>query len=50
MIYSLEFSDDAIKDIERLKKSGDKKLLIKLNSFYKELQDYPRTGTGQVEI
>ena len=50
MIYSLEFSDDAIKDIERLKKSGNKKLLDKLNTFYKELQDHPRTGTGQVEI
>jgi toxin YoeB len=50
MIYSLEFSDDAIKDIERLKKSGNKKLLDKLNSFYKELQDHPRTGTGQVEV
>jgi toxin YoeB len=25
-------------------------LLDKLNTFYKELQDHPRTGTGQVEI
>jgi toxin YoeB len=50
MIYTLEFTDDAIKDIQNLKKSGDKQVLKKLAAFYIELQKHPRTGTGQIEI
>lgn len=50
MIYTLEFTKEAIKDIELLKKSGNKQLLKKLLSFYEELQNHPRTGTGQIEI
>ena len=33
MIYTLEFTDDAIKDIQNLKKSGDKQVLKKLAAF-----------------
>ena len=50
MSYTLEFTDDAIKDIQRLMKSGDKRLLKKLANFYIELEEHPRTGTGQIEI
>lgn len=49
MIYKIKFTDEALKDIERLKKSGDKQVLKKLASFFVELQEHPRTGTGQVE-
>jgi len=33
MSYSIELTDDAIADIERHKKSGDKKVLSKLTNF-----------------
>ncbi|WP_432223116.1 Txe/YoeB family addiction module toxin (plasmid) [Flavobacterium sp. TMP13] len=49
MIYKINFTDEALKDIERLKKSGDKQVLKKLTSFFIELQEHPRTGTGQIE-
>ncbi|SDY05983.1 Txe/YoeB family addiction module toxin [Flavobacterium degerlachei] len=49
MIYKINFTDEALRDIERLKKSGDKRVLKKLASFFIELQEHPRTGTGQVE-
>lgn len=50
MIYRIEFTKDALKDIQLLKKSGNKQVLKKLLSFYEELQNHPRTGTGQIEI
>ncbi len=49
MSYHIDFTDQALKDIDRHKKSGDKKILNKLACFYLELQEHPRTGTGQVE-
>lgn len=49
MSYHIEFTDEALEDIERLKKTGNRKLLTKLASFYAELQEHPRTGTGHVE-
>ena len=44
MSYHLILSDDALDDIERLKKGGEVKVLKKLNSFYPELREHPRTG------
>jgi toxin YoeB len=50
MSYKLDFTKDALKGIDKLKQSGDKQVLNKLASFYKELEEHPRTGTGQIEI
>jgi toxin YoeB len=47
MIYKLEFSDIALADIEKHKKSGDKAAILKLNVLLNELRQHPRTGTGQ---
>jgi len=47
MKYVLEFSDIAIADIEKHRKSGDKIALKKLNKLINELMHHPTTGTGQ---
>lgn len=49
MMYQIKFTEDALNDIERLKKSGNKSALKKLANLFLELQEHPRTGTGQVE-
>jgi len=49
MIYQIKFSEEALKDIERLKESGNKSVLKKLAKLFLELQEHPYTGTGQVE-
>ena len=50
MIYNLDFTDEALLDIERHKKSGDKALLRKIEKLLNELKEHPRTGTGQPEL
>lgn len=47
--YELEFTQQALDDIERHRKSGNKPLLKKLNNLLLELKEHPETGTGQVE-
>ena len=49
MSYTLKYTDDAEKDIERLKKSGNRQALNKLKALLLEVVEHPRTGTGQVE-
>lgn len=49
MNYSLRLTPNAVKDIQRHKNSGDKKLLQKLEILLNELREHPRTGTGQPE-
>jgi toxin YoeB len=49
MNYSIEITIDAEKDIEKLKKSGDKKVLLKINKLLDELRSHPTTGTGKPE-
>ena len=49
MMYQIKFTEEALKDIERLKKSGNKSVLKKLADLFLELQEHPHTGTGQVE-
>jgi toxin YoeB len=49
MIYELEFTEDALADIDRLKKTGDEKLLEKLFKLLLELREHPLTGTGKIE-
>ena len=49
MIYSIELTFDAEQDIERYKKSGDKKVLIKIDKLLNELREHPTIGTGKPE-
>ncbi len=49
MSYVLEFSDQALEDIENHKKAGDHSVLKKLQRLLNELQEHPMTGAGQPE-
>lgn len=49
MSYTLVFSDNALEDIEKHKKSGDHSVLKKLRKLFAELREHPTTGTGQPE-
>ena len=50
MSYTLEFTETAIADIEKHKKSGDKAVLKKIEKLLNELMEHPTTGTGQPEM
>lgn len=49
MNYTLEFSDNALEDIEKHKKLGDQSVLKKLQRIFNELREHPTVGTGQPE-
>jgi len=49
MSYTLEFTEIALADIKKHKKSGDKVVLKKIEKLLKELTEHPTTGTGQPE-
>ena len=49
MKYTLEFSPQAISDIDSYNRGGEKALLKKFWRLAGELTEHPRTGTGQVE-
>ncbi|MBI9060908.1 MAG: Txe/YoeB family addiction module toxin [Marinilabiliaceae bacterium] len=49
MSYALEFSETALSDIEKHKKSGDKAVLKKIEKLLNEVMKHPTTGTGQPE-
>jgi len=42
MSYILKLTDDALEDVEYLKKAGDKAALKKLGILLKELTEHPR--------
>lgn len=46
MIYELEYTPEAEKDIKSLQKSGEKNALLKLRKLLLELMEHPETGTG----
>jgi len=50
MSYSIELTINAEKDIEKFKRSGDKKVLIKIDKLLDELREHPKTGTGKPEL
>ena len=50
MIYDLSFTDTALSDIEKHKKSGDTIILKKIEKLLQELREHPRSGTGQPEV
>jgi len=47
--YTLEFEEQALKDIQALKKS-EKSAYNKLLKLLDELTEHPRTGTGKPEV
>lgn len=47
MRYVLEFSETALSDIEKHKKSGDKPVLQKIQKLLNELMEHPAIGAGQ---
>ena len=49
MSYSIELTEEALSDIEKFKRSGDKKVLIKIDKLLNELREHPTTGTGKPE-
>lgn len=49
MAYHLDFTDNALKDIDFHKKSGNKVILKKLLILLEELAEHPFTGTGKPE-
>ena len=49
MIYDLQYKPSALKEIEQIKRSGNKALFKKLTTLLHEIIEHPRTGTGQVE-
>ena len=49
MSYILEFSEIALADIKKHKKSGDKVVLKKIENLLNELMKHPTTGTGKPE-
>lgn len=46
MVYTILFTDKAKKDIIRLRKSGEKLTLKKIDLLFDELEQHPTTGTG----
>ncbi len=49
MIFEIDFTLEALEDIEKLKKTGNKVILKKLFSLIQELKQHPETGTGKPE-
>lgn len=49
IIYQLKFKKEFFDDLDKHKKSGQKKLLEKIEHFLDELENHPTTGTGKPE-
>lgn len=49
MSYTIELTDESEKDIEKHKKSGNKKTLIKIDKLLNELREHPTYGIGKPE-
>lgn len=49
MAYLIKLEPEAIQDIAKLKKSGNKALITKIEKLLLELSEHPATGTGQAE-
>jgi toxin YoeB len=49
MSFEIEYTDVAYSDLEKHKKSGDKKILLKIDILLNELRENPTVGTGKPE-
>ena len=50
MSYRIDFTKQAQSDIDFHKKSGNKAILKKINTFLEELAEHPFSGTGKPEL
>lgn len=50
MNYRLVFAPRALDDLEKIKKSGNKSAMKKLQIILQELMEHPTTGTGNPEL
>ena len=50
VIYALDFSQTAMKDIEYFKRLGDRSIIRKIDSLLKDLEQHPFTGIGRPEV
>ncbi len=50
MNYTIQYTEEAEKDFEKHKKSGNRKLLAKLDKLLTELREHPASGTGKPEL
>ncbi len=49
MTFQIKFTEVADNDLELHRKSGDKKVLLKINTLINELREHPTYGTGKPE-
>ncbi|MFN3640139.1 MAG: Txe/YoeB family addiction module toxin [Flavobacterium sp.] len=47
--YRLEITENAKKDLQKHRKTGNKAILNKIDKIYNELKEHPYTGTGKPE-
>lgn len=47
--YKINLSKSVEKDLSKVKKSGQKQDIEKINQFFKEISEHPREGTGKPE-
>jgi len=47
--YLVEYTDTALKDLKKHKKTGEKSTLSKISKLIIELEQHPYTGTGKPE-
>lgn len=50
MSFSIDLTEEAILDLEKHKRSGDKKILQKIDKLFNELREHPYSGTGKPEL
>ncbi len=49
-MYSIEISSAALEDLKKIQKSGNKKVIDKVNQLILEIAWNPREGTGKPEM
>jgi toxin YoeB len=47
--YKVEITENAEKDFQKQRKSGNKAILLKIDKIFNELKEHPYTGTGKPE-
>ncbi len=48
--YSLDFKETALRDLSKIKRSGDKVSLYKIQKIILELAEHPKEGVGKPEL
>ncbi len=47
--YLIKYTDEALSDLKKYKKAGNKATLRKITKLLRELEEHPYSGTGQPE-